>query len=177
MKIAIIGFSGSGKSTLAKIISEEYNIPVLHLDTVHHLPQWKERERESELEIVDSFICNNDSWVIDGNYNKVHFERRMEMADHIIYLRLGRLTCFFRAYRRYKKYKNKSRPDMTEGCEEKFDREFISWLLFTGRRRKRRSRFEDVAKRYADKVTVIKTQHQIDKFVEKIKNREFMKEN
>jgi len=37
MKIAVNGYSGSGKSTLARRLGELYQIPVLHLDTVHWL--------------------------------------------------------------------------------------------------------------------------------------------
>lgn len=174
MKIAIIGFSGSGKSTLAKIISERLEIPILHLDTVHHLPMWQERDRNSEIEIVDEFLASNKSWVIDGNYSKVCFEKRMETADRIIYLCFGRLSCFFRAYRRYRKYKNTSRPDMTEGCQEKFDREFITWLLFTGRKKKRRRRFDEVEERYPDKTIKIKNQKQLNKLIQNICDNTFV---
>ena len=38
MKIAIIGYSGSGKSTLARKLSDFYNVPILHLDTVEFCP-------------------------------------------------------------------------------------------------------------------------------------------
>ena len=44
MKIAVLGYSGAGKSTLARMLGEYYNIPVLHLDTVQFLPNWKIRD-------------------------------------------------------------------------------------------------------------------------------------
>ena len=74
MKIAIIGYSGSGKSTLARKLAEHYNTPVLHLDAVHHLPGWQERDTESEKAIIGAFLDKNDSWVIDGNYSRDHYE-------------------------------------------------------------------------------------------------------
>jgi Adenylate kinase and related kinases len=43
MKIAIIGYSGSGKSTLAAKLGKFYHAEVLHLDSVHFLPGWVER--------------------------------------------------------------------------------------------------------------------------------------
>ena len=52
MKIAIIGYSGSGKSTLARKLGAIYNAEVLHLDTVHWLPGWKERADEEKMNIV-----------------------------------------------------------------------------------------------------------------------------
>lgn len=165
MRIMIVGYSGSGKSTLAKALSAHYSIPVLHLDTVHHMPGWQERDRDSECRIVEDFLNANESWVIDGNYQKICHERRLESADMIIMLLFGRLTCFYRAYRRYKTYKGKSRPDMTEGCSEKFDRTFRRWLLIDGRKKERRQRFDDIRKKYPERVTVIRNQRALDKFV------------
>ena len=92
MKIAIIGYSGSGKSTLARLISELYDIPVLHLDTVEFLPGWQSRELSKKLEIVRNFLNQNSSWVIDGNYGKLMYWERMEQADHIIMLHFSPLN-------------------------------------------------------------------------------------
>ena len=75
MKIVIIGYSGSGKSTLAKTLGINYNIPVLHLDSVNFLSGWKVREQKETDEIVKKFIEENDSWIIDGNYHKIAKER------------------------------------------------------------------------------------------------------
>ncbi len=163
MKILVLGYSGSGKSTLAKAISKKWGIPTLHLDSVHHLPGWQERTRESENEIVSAFLEENSSWVIDGNYSKVCYKQRLDEADEIILLLLGRFTCFFRAYRRFKNYRGVTRPDMADGCDEKFDREFITWLLFGGRTKERRRKLESVITDYPGKVTVVRTVRQLKK--------------
>lgn len=167
MKIAIIGFSGSGKSTLARKLSEYYNIPVLHIDTVHHLPGWVARDREDSKRIVEEFLNNNDNWVIDGNYFKLAYERRLEEADEIIIMKFNRFKTLYRAHKRYKKYKNTSRPDMTEGCNEKFDFEFIKWLFYKGRSRKTKKNYHDVEQNYSSKVVVLKSQKQIDEYLKK----------
>ena len=70
MKIAVNGYSGSGKSTLASSLGELYQIPVLHLDTVHWLPGWEEKGEGQERSEVRAFMDRNASWVIDGNYRK-----------------------------------------------------------------------------------------------------------
>ena len=100
MKIAIVGYSGSGKSTLARFLSEKLSAPVLYLDTVHWLPGWQERPREQTREIVKNFLAENGAWVIDGSYCKVHYERRMDEADTIIFLNFNRFTCLHRAFKR-----------------------------------------------------------------------------
>lgn len=169
MKIAIIGFSGSGKSTLARKLSEYYNIPVLHIDTVHHLPGWVARDREDSKRIVEEFLNNNDNWVIDGNYFKLAYERRLEEADKIIIMKFNRFKTLYRAHKRYKKYKNTSRPDMTEGCNEKFDFEFIKWLFYKGRSRKAKKNYHDVEQNYSSKVVVLKSQKQIDKYLKMVR--------
>lgn len=59
MRIAVIGYSGSGKSTLADALGKLYNIPVLHLDSVHFLPGWQEREDDEKRRIVAEFMREN----------------------------------------------------------------------------------------------------------------------
>lgn len=81
MKIAILGLSGSGKSTLAKQLGSFYHAPVLHLDAVHFLPGWVERVPGEEEQLVTSFLDTHSSWVMDGNYTKTCYARRMEKID------------------------------------------------------------------------------------------------
>ena len=71
MKIQIIGFSGAGKSTLSKQLGKFYNLPVLHMDSLNFLDNWVERDRLELNQIVDKFLLDNDSWVIDGNYFRI----------------------------------------------------------------------------------------------------------
>lgn len=96
MKIAIIGFSGSGKSTLANFLADNYQLPILHLDSVHWLPNWQERTLEDEIYIVNNFLDNNKKWVIEGNYQKVCFDKRIEQADKIIIMTLPAWQCYVR---------------------------------------------------------------------------------
>ena len=168
MKIAIIGYSGSGKSTLAEKLGEKYGVPVLHLDAVHHMPGWQSRPRESEIEIVSKFLTENDGWVIDGNYKKVCYEQRLNEADSILFLSFNRFSALNRAMKRYRKYKGQVRPDLGEGCPEKMDLQFVRWILHGGRTRKKRLHYKEVVKTYADKITVLKTQKQIDEYEKKL---------
>ena len=165
MKIAILGYSGSGKSTLTAILAKKYGIDVLHFDAVHFLPGWVIRDRAEKERIVEDFLNSHTSWVIDGNYTKLSYERRLEEADLIIMLLFNRFSCFYRAYRRYKTYSGTTRPDMAEGCPEKFDREFAKWILWDSRKKKARDRYKEIGKEYSDKVIVIKNQKQLDQYI------------
>lgn len=163
MKIAIIGYSGSGKSTLAQKLGEKYNANVLHLDTVHWLPGWQERNVQEEKEIVKDFLDSNSSWVIDGNYGKVLHDRRMEEADKIIFMNFNRFACLYRAFKRYFRYKGKSRASMTEGCPEKIDLEFVMWILYKGRDKKHKQKYKRVLAQYSNKTLVIRNQRELSR--------------
>ena len=165
MKIAILGYSGSGKSTLARLLSEKYDLDVLHFDAVHFLPGWVIRDRAEKERITEEFLDTHDSWVIDGNYTKLSYKRRLEEADLIIMLLFNRISCFSRAYGRYRKYRGQTRPDMAEGCREKFDREFAKWILWDSRTKTARNRYKQVACEYGDKVIVIKNQKELDRYI------------
>lgn len=170
MKIAIIGYSGSGKSTLAQMLGERLALPMLYLDTVHWLPGWQVRDSESRLELVSAFLDENreKGWVIDGNYSSLLHEQRMAEADRIVFLDFPRFRCLFRAWKRARKFKGKTRPSMTVGCDEKFDLEFIRWILFDGRNKKRKAAYEAVAQRYPEKLIRCKNDKAVEKAIEEI---------
>lgn len=165
MRIAIIGYSGSGKSTLAKKLGGYYRAEILHLDSVHWLPGWQERPLSEEQKIVNGFMDRNASWVIEGNYRKVAFERRLKEADLIIFMNFPRRICFFRAWKRYFTYRGKTREDMGEGCPEKMDWTFIRWILHDGRSKRHREAFRKVQEDYREKVVVIRNPRELKNFL------------
>lgn len=168
MKIVILGYSGSGKSTLARAFAQKYGLKIIHLDSIRFMEGWKERSFEEMSAIVGKFMDENENWVIDGNFSNVLYDRRLLEADLIVELLFNRFTCLFRVYKRYRKYKNKTRPDMAEGCTEKLDKEFISWILHDGRQKKQKTRYKKVKEKYGDKVVVIKNQRGLSKFTKNI---------
>ena len=167
MKIQIIGYSGSGKSTLAIKLGKLFNIPVLHLDVTKFYGDWQERTVEEQNKIVQEFLDKNENWVIDGNYTKI-CPQRFEESDMTIYLNFNRLFCFFSAYRRYKKYRHKHRESLP--CNDKFDKTFRNWLLFSGRTKERAIKnLENLNKTKGQKY-IFKNRRQVNKFVQKLEN-------
>ena len=167
MKIAIVGYSASGKSTLATYLGERFGVPVLHLDAVRFLPDWVERAKEEECRMVEAFMDENaeGGWVIDGNYTSTLYERRMQEADHILFLSFSRLACLRRAYHRYRTSRGRVRESAAEGCEEKLDAAFIKWILWDGRTRARRARYKALGAQYPEKLTVIKNQRALTSYM------------
>ncbi len=143
-----MGYSGAGKSTLARALGERYGIPVLHFDRVHWAPGWQERDR--------------------GEAHRMVHERRLSEADEIVILDFPRSVCLFRAWKRYFRYRGRTRADMGEGCPEKMDLEFMWWILWKGRTRQKRGEFRAVWERYPDKSVVLKDQRDIDRYLEEL---------
>ena len=166
MKIAVLGYSGSGKSTLARELGALYRLPVLHLDSVQFLPGWQTRDREEARGMVRVFLDTHTEWVIDGNYRRFDQEERLEQADLIVLMLFPRMVSLFRCWKRYRKYKNTTREDMSPGCNEKLDAEFVRWILWEGRTRGVRAHYRRIAKQYAEKTVILRSQRQIDRFLE-----------
>lgn len=165
MKIAIFGYSGSGKSTLARFLGQKYGIPVLHLDTVNFNENWQERPFNQALKNVADFMLNT-AWVIDGNYKKFLQNDRFQQADFLIFLDFNRFSCFFRALGRYFHYRGQTRECTAKGCIEKFDWEFVRWILFESRTRKRKKQQEEILQTYSEKAIIIKNQKQLNNFMQ-----------
>lgn len=169
MKIAVMGYSGSGKSTLARVLGERHGVKVLHLDTVQFLPGWEIRAEEEKERIVREFLDAREAsgWVVDGNYTKLSFQRRLEEADLIVLLLFNRFVALWRVVRRFLTYRRKTRPDMAEGCPEKLDPEFVWWVLHKGRSCRDKGFWRQIAARYPEKTVILKNQKDIDAFLQK----------
>lgn len=125
-KIIIIGSGGAGKSTLAIRLGKMLNLSVHHLDKYFWQPGWVETER-SVFKETQLSILKQPEWIIDGNFDGT-LPLRLEYCDTVIMLDYNRIVCFSGFIKRYIKYKGKSRPTMTQGCDEKFDWSYLKWL-------------------------------------------------
>ncbi len=65
-------------------------------------------------------LIKEEEWIIDGNYGGT-MDLRLNAADTIIFLDIHRTICVYRAFKRIVQYRNKTRPDMGAGCEERLD--------------------------------------------------------
>ncbi len=125
-RILIIGSPGAGKSTLSHELGKRIGLPLHHLDRLFWLPGWVERDRdEGRAELAG--ILARDRWIIDGNYGST-LPMRVARADTVIWLDYPTWLCLSRAVRRRWHYRGATRPDMTEGCPERFDLEFMLYI-------------------------------------------------
>lgn len=125
-RIMVIGCCGAGKSTFSKKLGQLTNLEVIHLDQYYWKPNWTESTPVEWRKTVEK-LAEKPQWVMDGNYGGT-MDLRIPKADTIIYLDYPTLKCLWRITQRTLKYKGQNRPDMPEGCHERFDLEFYHYV-------------------------------------------------
>ena len=162
-RILVIGSGGAGKSTVATKLGQLLDLEVLHLDKFFWRPGWVEPPRDEWSQTVSDLI-NRDSWIIDGNYSGT-LEMRIQRCDTIVFLDMPRLLCVWRIFKRNLRYRRGGRPDMAEGCLEKLNREFISWVWNYSRRS--RPKIVDLIGRHAEgkRVVWLRSNAEVEKFL------------
>jgi adenylate kinase family enzyme len=124
-RIVIVGCAGSGKSTLARQLGERLGLPILHLDTLFWLPEWREpASAEYRARFAAAFA--GEDWVSDGNFFET-LEQRLPRADALIILDRSRWLCLFRVLWRacFQRYE---RPDLPAGCPEGLDWKLLRYV-------------------------------------------------
>jgi adenylate kinase family enzyme len=147
-RVLIIGPCGSGKSTLARELAPLMGLPLVHMDQLGWQAGWVETGK-TELNARLAGAVAQDAWLIEGNYGST-LAPRLERADTVIYLDLPIRLCLWRLIRRIFTHRGQSRPDMPEGCPERFDITFF-WYVINWNSGPR-LRTEAHIKPYADKV-------------------------
>ena len=168
-RILILGPSGSGKSTVCERIGRNLGIPVVHLDKYYWNPNWVETPKDEWVNKVKNLI-SAESWVMDGNYTST-LEMRAGAADTLIFLDMTRRLSYFRVITRYLKNRGKTRPDVTEGCPEKIDLDFIMWIWeYPNTRKPVILRFLEKL-RSSKNVYILNNQRDIKEFLEALRSK------
>lgn len=161
-RVVVVGSGGSGKSTFSRELGRVTGIPVFHLDREYWRSGWQETPKEDWERRVGELLAGED-WIMDGNFGGTR-EMRMRAADTIIFLDLPRRVCLYRILKRTVKYYGKSRPDMTEGCNERFDLEFIGWV-WSYKHRSRKRLLGELESIRDKRVIILRNQRQVGEFL------------
>ena len=103
------------------------NLPHINLDAFYWKPNWTETSKE-EWKIISNELADKDKWVMDGTYNST-LDYRLTKADTIIYLDYPTATCLWRVVKRTWKHHAKVRPHMADGCKERWNLDFLHYVL------------------------------------------------
>ena len=164
-RIMIIGCGGSGKSTLARQLGEKTGLPVVHLDKLFWRPGWVNITRE-EFDVVHNAAIEEKKWILDGNFDRT-MEPRIRRCDTVVYLDFSRIDCLCGVMKRILTTYGKVRPDMGDGCPERFDLEFLQWVWnFNKNKREKNYR---LLEQYGDKrIYILKNRKQVKEFLESL---------
>jgi len=128
-RIMIIGQPGSGKSFLARKIGDQTGLPVVHIDNIHWQAGWRERSAEEKARLCAE-VHAQEQWIFEGGFSR-SWDDRLARADVLIWLDIPLWLRAIRVIRRTLQYHGSSRPDLPEGCPERFNWEFTRWIWKT----------------------------------------------
>lgn len=168
-KILIIGSSGSGKSTLAVRLGSILNLPVYHLDRLFWQPGWQETPRD-EWRMLQEKLCAEPQWIIDGNYSGT-LNVRLSACDTVVWLDLPTVVCLASTLWRILHHRGRTRPDMGEGCPERFDWAFLQWVWSFRKRARPRIVQKLNALPSSTEVVVLTSRRQMARWLEKVRQK------
>jgi adenylate kinase family enzyme len=161
-KVLIIGCGGAGKSTLARKMGEKTGLPVVHLDKLFWHPGWVESTKD-EIDEKIYFELEKPQWIMDGNYNRT-LPERLKHCDTVIYLDFSRLACLLGVCKRLLTTYGTVRPDMADGCPERFDLDFLKWV-WNFNKNKRESYYRMLNEAEGIETIVLKNRRMVKRFL------------
>ncbi len=163
-RILILGCCGAGKSTLAVELSKYLKLSIIHLDQHYFGPDWKEPETSEWREKV-ALLSQGNKWIMDGNYGGT-LDIRLQRADTIIYLDQKTWKSLYRVVRRTIKYHGKVRPDLAPGCKERWDINFLFYVLHFNQIKKPSILSRLVALAPEKSIHILKSASDIESFIQ-----------
>ena len=148
LKVIVIGSPGAGKSVFSRKLKSITNLPLYHLDMLYHKKDGTHISKE-ELEEKLKDIFKEDSWIIDGNYQRT-LELRLKECDTVFLLDFSLEDCLLGAKSRI----GVKREDLP-WIEEDFNEEY------------------ELIEKYKNNKTIVifKTREEADNYLERLKKK------
>ena len=159
-RICIIGGSGTGKTTLSNNLGKELNLPVYHIDGIHHLKDWEIRDKNERDQIILEKVSQS-KWIIDGTYRST-LQQRLEKADCVIYLDYSTFAQIIGILKRFIKNHGKEKEEIP-GCKERMNWKFF-WFVVNWRKTRRSEILEKINIIDNNKKYIFKNRKQLNKW-------------
>lgn len=118
LKIAVIGNIAGGKTRLSKRLSHLHDLPVTHIDTLQFLPGMLIRPHSETKEILNQITQNHDRWLIDGFGPLDILEKRLQLADRVVFIDLPIWKHYWWCAKRQATNFWSPRSELPTGCNE-----------------------------------------------------------
>lgn len=125
-RVLILGSPGAGKSTFSHRLAARCGLHVVHLDQHYWQPGWREPDADVWHETIKRLLAQ-PRWIMDGDYGGT-LDMRLREADTVFFLDLPRWLCIMRVLKRIRTTYGRTRPDLADGCPERFDWEFMKYV-------------------------------------------------
>ena len=164
LKVIVIGSPGAGKSVFSQKLKNITDLPLYHLDMLYHKKDGTHISKE-ELEEKLKKIFKEDSWIIDGNYQRT-LELRLKECDTAFLLDFPLEDCLSGAKSRI----GTKREDLP-WIEEKFNEEFRQFIIDFPKK-KLPQIYELIDKYKKDKnIIIFKTREEADNYLEILRTK------
>lgn len=160
-RVMIVGQPGAGKSTLAQLLGDRTGLPVVHVDLIHWMDGWVERDKPQKVQMAMAKQAE-DRWIFEGGLSAT-WEDRLARADTLIVLDFPLWLRLWRVIRRTIRHYGQSRPDLPDGCPERLDPEFFRWIWDT--RHTGKVKMLKMAKQTPDKAIVLRSPRQVRQYL------------
>ncbi len=99
-RFVVYGPTGSGKSTLAERIGDRTGLPVVELDAVFWMSDWRTKPLEQfRADVASALNSHPTGWVCAGNYSNVR-DIVLPQADTVVWVRLPFRVALWQLWRR-----------------------------------------------------------------------------
>ncbi len=88
---------------------------------------------------------------------------RLKKCDTVLFLDMPRIVCLWRVIKRTLIYRGTNRPDMSKGCNKRFDFKFLHWIW--GYPKKDKLVVEDLVK-----IIHLASKREVENFYTKVAN-------
>ena len=110
-------------------MGQRTGLPVVHIDQLHWKPGWVARDRDEKIAMALAEQAKPE-WIFEGGLSAT-FDHRFARADTVIFLDIPLPLRFRRVVWRTLRHYGRVRPDMQDGCPERFNWEFYKWIWDT----------------------------------------------